>query len=519
MLTPMSSAKALRIIFCFFVLGTAAPAPAALTLSNYSIASPLKVMALGDSITDDCIFNGAWRVYLEELLEANDYPFTFVGRQVSSTIPASFTKTKHEGYCGAVIAAPGVLTSPIHGYPGPDVYLQRIAQDAFTNATPDLVLVMMGANDLGRGRNPYQVATNDIPNLLALIFSNAPNANVILNKAITLRDAIAGGTFNYGAYATNVPIYNAALQTVVNQRRALGQNVFLADPYSTVDYATKFTGDHLHPNAAGLQAIALEWFARIQAITIRTNQVTSTLVHGGEIWKYSDTGQDLGTNWTQPNYNDSGWSNGLARLGYGDATVATTVSFGLDAANRYRTTYFRRSFLVPYDTVMTNLNFRLSRVDGAVVWLNGQEAFRSNLPNGPIAYTNLASSTVTGGESPYVFHPANLTGSTLLVGANLIAVELHLGAVNRTASGFDLELLGTGCLLSPPSLTIGLSGGNVLLSWSITNGNGFVLYSSTNLASAASWTPNSAPTQTNSGQIVVTQSPASSAKYFRLQRP
>jgi hypothetical protein len=147
----------------------------------------------------------------------------------------------------------------------------------------------------------------------------------------------------------------------------------------------------VHPNATGLQAIAQEWLTRIQAITVTTNRVTSTLIHGGDVWKYSDTGQDLGTNWSQPNYDDSGWASGAARLGYGDPAVFTTVSYGPDATNKHITTYFRDSFVVPGNVTFTNLNFRLARVDGAVVWLNGQEAFRTNMPAGPITYTNLAS--------------------------------------------------------------------------------------------------------------------------------
>jgi len=298
-----------RVLFCLMLLGALMSARAELLLANFSAAKPIKIMAVGDSITDDCIFNGAWRRYLQPLLDANGYPFTFVGR-IQSAPSGSFTKTQHEGYCGAGVAPPGVLTSPVHGYAGPDVYLLKIVADALTNATPDLVLVLIGANDIGRGRNPCRVATNDMANLLDVIFSNAPNANVILAKITSLYNA----SINYGAYYTNVSIYNAALQAMVNQRRALGQNVSLADMFSVVGVSsTMFNGDGLHPNALGLQAIAQEWFTRIQAITITTNRVTSTLIHGGGVWKYSDTGQDLGTNWSQPNYDDSGWAAATRR--------------------------------------------------------------------------------------------------------------------------------------------------------------------------------------------------------------
>ncbi len=76
--------------------------------------------------------------------------------------------------------------------------------------------------------------------------------------------------------------------------------------------------------------------------------------------------------------------------------AATAVSFGPDPNNKFVTTYFRRQFVVPWNVVITNLNFRLARADGAVVRLNGQEMFRTNLPSGPVAYTNLALAAMTG---------------------------------------------------------------------------------------------------------------------------
>ena len=104
-----------------------------------------------------------------------------------------------------------------------------------------------------------------------------------------------------------------------------------------------FMSDHVHPNTAGLEAVAAEWLTRLQAISIATNHLTSTLIHGGDVWAYSDTGQDLGTNWAQPGFDDSGWSNGPARLGYGELTDATTLSFGPNPSNKYTTAYFRGS--------------------------------------------------------------------------------------------------------------------------------------------------------------------------------
>ncbi len=508
-------APCLEVLFCLLILHAPANALGELVLANFSATHPIKVMPIGDSITDDCEVNGAWRQYLQPLLASNGFAFTFVGRQ-TSTPGGQFTQTHHEGYCGAVIAPPGVYAA--HQYSTANNYLEKIVADALalTNNRPEVALILIGANDIGRGRDPYQVAGNDMPELLDIIFSNAPNANVILAKITSLQSA---SILAYGAYATNVPVYNAALQATVNQRRALGQNVFLADMFSAVNYNTMFMSDHVHPNTAGLEAVAAEWLTRLQAISIATNHLTSTLIHGGDVWAYSDTGQDLGTNWAQPGFDDSGWSNGPARLGYGELTDATTLSFGPNPSNKYTTAYFRGSFVVPWNAGITNLNFRLAKAGGAVVWLNGREMFRANLPGGPIAYTNLASGAVTG-YAPYIFSPTNLAAPALPAGTNWVAVEIHQSSVTSSSLGFDLELIGSGYVIPPPSLALSLASSNVLLSWpAACYGNGFALYSTTNLAATGGWEPSAATLQTNGGQVVATEVPEATARFFRLQRP
>jgi len=423
----------------------------------------------------------------------------------------------------------------VHGYAATNAYLQKTVADALTNLAPDLVLVLIGANDIGQGRNPWLTATNDMPNLLDLIFSNAPNANVLLAKITTLQNATA----NYGSYAVNVPIYNAALQGVVNQRRAAGQNVFLADMFSVVDYFTMFNSDHLHPNQAGLQTIAGEWLTRIQSITVRSNPVVSVLIKGGEVWNYSDIGVDMGTNWVRADFDDSGWSSGPARLGYGDKEALTTVSYGPVSTNKYLTAYFRRGFVVPANLTITNLVLRLSQEHGSVVWLNGHEIWRTNLPAGPIVYTNLALVKYPGTDAPYIFTPVSVDASQLAPGTNIIAVELHQLTASYPVIGFDMELIGTGnqTALPAPSLTITplqyvfagyvtnkhgmvVAVSNLVstqLSWPADSGGGFGLFSSTNLG-ATNWLPNNAPLQTNAGQLVVTQAVDVSTKFFRLQK-
>lgn len=501
------------MLLCLWLLGTPATLSGELVLAHFNATNLLKIMAVGDSITDDCVTNGAWRVFLQPLLQTNGLTFTNTGRLLSSSYPG-FTNRRHEGYCGSVIGPPGVFA--VYNYNTTDAHLQRIVRDALaiTPHRPDVMLVLIGANDLGRGRNPRVVVTNHMSGLLNVIFSNAPNAHVILAKTTTLQNAGLG----YGAYATNVPIYNAALQALVNQRRAQGQRVYLADMFSAVDYGTMFLADHLHPNALGLRAIAQEWATRIETLLLRPDRFTSQLIPGGAEWKYWDAGPSPGPNWAQPDFDDRGWSNGLARLGYGDPATATVVSFGSEPTNKFVTTCFRHKFVVPWNVVITNLNFRLARADGAAVWLNGQELFRTNLPDGPLAYHHLAL-TATTGYAAHVFHATNLAVAGLPPGTNVVAVEVHLSSATNATLGFDLELIGSGYRLPTPSLSITPTAGNILLGWPVTNGGGFALYSTTNLAVNGSWSRVAAPASTNDGQVVVTQSLGPSATFFRLQPP
>jgi lysophospholipase L1-like esterase len=449
-------------------------------------------MAVGDSITDDCSINGAWRQYLQPLLQTNGYSFTFVGRY-SSSPTATFTKVKHEGICGAVIAAPGLMTTAVHNYSGPNTYLQLTLMNALTNVIPDLLLVYIGVNDIGRGRNPYVVATNHLPALLDSIFAKAPAANVVVTKVTTLRNANVSSP-PYLNYSTNIPIFNAAVQTMVNARRALGQNVFVADIFSAVDPATGFLSDQLHPNTTGLNAIAREFLFRIDAFALRTNRVVTYLIPGCSDWKYSDEGLDLGTNWALPQYDDSAWKHGPGRLGYGTPGIATTVGYGPTSTNKYITTYFRRSFAVPSTVHYTNLNFRLNRADGAIVWLNGREVFRMNLPaNQPLSYLALATKAAVT-DAVHTYYQTNLPFSFLPPGTNVLAVEVHKFAPYMASASFDLELFGMGDYPPPaPPLSITLDGTDVRLSWPATNNAGFVLFSGTDLLQTPSWLPLGGP--------------------------
>src|SRR4051794_37221059 len=106
------------------------------------------------------------------------------------------------------------------------------------------------------------------------------------------------------------------------------------------------------------------------------------LVPTNAVWKYLADGTDQGTSWTTRAFNDTTWSSGAAQLGYGDGDEATVISFGPNATSRYITTYFRLIVNVPAG--LSDSTLRLLRDDGAVVYVNGVEVRRDNMPTGLI---------------------------------------------------------------------------------------------------------------------------------------
>jgi hypothetical protein len=168
---------------------------------------------------------------------------------------------------------------------------------------------------------------------------------------------------------------------------------------------------------------------------------TQTFIAQGATWKYLDTGVDAGTAWRSVSYSDTAWKSGPAQLGYGDGDERTVVSYGPNASNKYKTTYFRRAFSVADPTKVTGLTLNLLRDDGAVVYLNGTEVYRTNMPTGTVSYSTLAT-TALGGADESAWYSASISPSLLRAGTNVLAVEIHQANVTSTDISFDASLVG-----------------------------------------------------------------------------
>jgi hypothetical protein len=223
----------------------------------------------------------------------------------------------------------------------------------------------------------------------------------------------------------------------------------LAPPYTN-------TWSSLTPGTFALKAVVSDsWGLRatsavvMVAFTSGTN-IAETVVAKGSTWKYLDDGCVLGTNWVALSFDDAQWKSGPAELGYGDKSQgypeATEITSGTNGT-RAITYYFRSRFSVADATSVRDLAVSLQRDDGAIVYLNGTNVFRSNMPDDPVGYLTNAANVVSGVEETNYFQQP--VTSLLREGTNVLAVEVHQSSADSSDVSFDLALTGTRVLLSP----------------------------------------------------------------------
>ncbi len=184
---------------------------------------------------------------------------------------------------------------------------------------------------------------------------------------------------------------------------------------------------------------------------------TDTFIAAGTKWKYLDNGSDQMTAWRATAFNDLTWAAGNAELGYGDPAgpdgQVTTVSYGMDSLNKFTTTYFRKAFNVVNPANYSAITFDLLVDDGAVVYLNGIEVYRQNMPAGTISYTTFASFASGSGGTPAENAWTTIPSSPILLGAlqtgrNVISVEVHQNSLTSSDISFNFRFFGQTTLTS-----------------------------------------------------------------------
>jgi len=166
---------------------------------------------------------------------------------------------------------------------------------------------------------------------------------------------------------------------------------------------------------------------------------TISLFSNNDTWKYYDKGEQPDANWNSDTFNDASWKYGMAPFGYMMDGIKTTVSYGSDAQMKNPTTYFRKTFTLnasPTSNDIFLLNYQVD--DGFVIWVNGQEAGRFNMPEGTVSYDTFSS--VYAADVPFV-GTIELSPLLFTKGNNVIAVEVHNTSYTSSDLYWTCELL------------------------------------------------------------------------------
>lgn len=161
----------------------------------------------------------------------------------------------------------------------------------------------------------------------------------------------------------------------------------------------------------------------------------NTIFSYGSPWKFYDKGSLDDYSWQSANYNDGGWSSGDTPIGYDYNNQHPEL---VTETEGWLTTYYFRKD-VNLSSVDENDVYTLNWIadDGFVLYVNGVEAGRYNMPNGTISYDTYASTYAhsnpdsgTMGLPTELFHAGN----------NVIALELHNNSYNSTDIYWNAEL-------------------------------------------------------------------------------
>lgn len=255
-------------------VGTVSAAPAA--AEN---AEAVKILSLGDSITDGYWTSGAYRKYMYHDLEQMGYNIDMVGPKGSNSNTFTYNgqsvsyDDNNAGYSGYAIQE---MTTKEHR----SGILETIqatwynGQNMIAAYQPDIVLLQIGTNDILSNYNDG--ITDRLENLVNVILQDLDADSTVFVSTIPDIDAYTRadwlGSYGINAWGSTqeekdqlmetvtgcIDTYNTSIYNLVLKMQSEGKNVQFADINSVVNYQTDLH-DGVHPNEAGYENMGNYW--------------------------------------------------------------------------------------------------------------------------------------------------------------------------------------------------------------------------------------------------------------------
>ena len=195
-------------------------------------------------------------------------------------------------------------------------------------------------------------------------------------------------------------------------------------------------------------------------------------IREGDLWKYfkgTSTPAIQGTNhWYNIHFNDDAWLGpSPSGFGFGDCDDGTALN---DMQNNYLSVFTRKAFVVENASSITRLALGIDYDDGALVFLNGVEIARLNLPGGVIAHNTPASgnheaSRGEGAANPNPKEFYQIDPTLLISGTNVIAASVHNVSLGSSDVSLIVELYTNTALIRGPFIQMPNPGNTAAIVW------------------------------------------------------
>jgi len=220
------------------------------TGGNINTSGTIKIMPVGDSITYGMGETGGYRKYLYQALTQKGYKIDMVGPEGSNNANTNGISydDNHAGYSGFQIKEIPDWGKQQGGEGS--LYNKLKSKNAVKQAQPDIILLIIGTNDMTANRNLDSCAS-DLRAVIDYMLADMPSNGIIFMGSIPEFTA-------YGGNAQRVGNYNNTVKKVAEEYQSKGKNVRFADTHGSLS-SSDIGSDNLHPNGNGYKKIGNYW--------------------------------------------------------------------------------------------------------------------------------------------------------------------------------------------------------------------------------------------------------------------
>lgn len=389
-------------------VGTVSAAPAAA-----GDTEAVKILSLGDSITDGYWTSGAYRKYMYHDLEQMGYNIDMVGPKGGNSNTFTYNgqsvsyDDNNAGYSGYAIQE---MTTKEHR----SGILETIqatwynGQNMIAAYQPDIVLLQIGTNDILSNYNDG--ITDRLENLVNVILQDLDADSTVFVSTIPDIDAYTRadwlGSYGINAWGSTqeekdrlmetvtgcIDTYNTSIYNLVLKMQSEGKNVQFADINSVVDYQTDLH-DGVHPNEAGYENMGNYWAGLLndffQNHGTNPKPVTTTTTTQPAVTTTTTTTTAAKTTTTQPATTKPTTTTSTTKAT--TTTTAATVPAGATAIHLTDVKKGESYSLANYPDA-TAISFTLS---GNLQYLGGAFVLGNWTKNQPYSASDLNGNTLT----------------------------------------------------------------------------------------------------------------------------